>query len=105
MGMVCPWLTVVECLESGELVLVLLHEVSELVHQAASVTAGHSAPWAIVEGFTRGLDGFVHIFDSSFLDGCDLLLSGGVEGVEGLSGGGVHELAVDEQLSDAGFDL
>ena len=98
------WLTVVESLKSGDFIEVLLDEISKFVHQTTALGSSHSSPWPIIKCLAGSLDSLVDIFNTSLLHGSDLLLSGGVEGIEGLSCGGVHEFTVDQELSDTGLN-
>ena len=60
-------LAVIESLKSGELILVLLDEVSKLVHQASTFSCGDSSPRTIVESLAGSLDSLVDIFNVGLL--------------------------------------
>jgi hypothetical protein len=42
----------------------------------------------------------VYVLCTSFLDGSDFLLSGGVDGVEGATTGRIYEFAINQELSE-----
>ena len=91
-------LAVVERLELGQLVDVLLDQVGELVHQPAAVAGVHLAPGAGVERLARGLDGQVDVGGVPLGDLGDDLLGGRVDRRERLAAGAVAPLAVDQHL-------
>ena len=90
-------LAVVERFEGGQLFLVLLDEVGELVEQPAAFGGAHLRPGAFLEGLAGGLDGEIDVGLVALGDLADGLAGGGVEGGEGLAGDAVEPFAADEQ--------
>lgn len=63
--------TIIESFNGSELVLVLLHEVCEVVEQGCTLGArGVQTPYGL-ESFVGDLDRGVDVFPSSFSDGSD----------------------------------
>jgi hypothetical protein len=93
-------LAVVEGLELGQLVLVLLDQVGEPVHQLAAIAGVHLAPGAIVvvERLARGLDRQVDVLGAGFGHLGDDLLGRRVEGLECLAAEAIAPLAVDQEF-------
>ena len=91
-------LAVVERLQLGQLVDVLLDQVGELVHQAAAVAGVHLAPGAGVERLAGGLDRQVDIGGIPLGDLGDDFLGRRVDRLERLAADAVAPLAVDQQL-------
>jgi len=89
-------LAVVSRLNLSELLAVLLDEVSKAVEETATVAGVHVTPG--LESTTGSLDSEVHISLVGFLDLGDDVAGGRVDGVEGLAGGRVDPLVVDEEL-------
>jgi hypothetical protein len=87
---------IVQRLELGELLGVLLNEVGELPDEARPLGREHAAPRAGLERRAGGLDGFVDVGRAPLGDLGDGLSHGGVEGGEGPAGGGLEPLAADE---------
>lgn len=92
-------LSVVESLDSGEGVEVLLHEVGELVEQLSTVLWGLTSPWSL-ECLTGSGDGDVYILLGCLVNGCDDLLGSWVDGLELASVNTGNELVVDETAVD-----
>ena len=88
-------LAVVERLDGGEEVEVLLEQLREAVQQLAAVLRRLLPPGAL-EGLAGGGDGDVDILLGGLLDGADDLFVGGVDDLEGLAVDGLDELVVDE---------
>ena len=88
-------LAVVEGLDGRESAEIALHEVGELSDQTAAVGGSDAAPGTL-EGLTSSRDGSVDILLSGLLDGGNGLLVGGVESLEGLAVGGLDVFVVDE---------
>jgi len=93
------WFTIVDSLESRKLINVLIDKISSFVHDRASLTSAHSAPWTIIESITSGSDSSINVFFTSVGNGSDFLFSRGVESIESLSRSGINEFTVNEQLS------
>ena len=60
-------LAVIESLKSGELILVLLDEVSKLVHQASTFSCGDSSPRTVVKSLAGSLNSLVDILNVGLL--------------------------------------
>jgi hypothetical protein len=88
-------LAVVERLNRGEQVQVLLEQVGELHEKSATVLWGLFPPWAL-EGLACGGDGNVDILLRGLLDRGDDTLVCGVDHIEGPALCGFDELVVDE---------
>jgi hypothetical protein len=100
-------LAVVEGLDSGEQIGILLEEVGELHKKLSAVLRGLLSPWAF-EGLACGGDGNVDILLGSLLDRADDFFSRGVDDLEGLAVYGLDEFVVDEAgwvSIDAGAEL
>jgi hypothetical protein len=54
-------LTIVQCLQGGKFISILLHEGSKLRHQNATLSTGRMKTPGGVEGFVRSLDGKVDV--------------------------------------------
>jgi hypothetical protein len=89
-------LAVVERLELGQLVRVLLHEVGELEHQPRPGCRGQLAPLAL-ERPAGGLNRAIDVLRSGVGDLGDRLAGGRVDRLEGPTVGGVRPLAADNQ--------
>lgn len=87
-------LSVVEGLDGGEEVEVLLGKVGKLQQQDASLVGGGGLPDA-VEGLAGGLDGEVDVLLGTLADGGDGLLGGGVDNLELLLVNTLNPLAVN----------
>ena len=72
-------LAIVEGLEGGELVDILLHEVGELVHEARAVVAGGVEAPCGGEGLVGSFDGEVDILGRALCDLGERLACGGVD--------------------------
>lgn len=79
-------------------------KVGESVDYSASVGRIHSSPITF-EGPLGGFDRFVEVLFVCSLNFGNDLFGCGVDGFEGLTRTGVHELTIDKQLSGADFDL
>jgi len=90
-------LSVVKGLNGGHLLLVALQEVCELEHEVTTSAAVDVLPVAL-ERLAGGADGDINVGLVSLGDAAELLTGGGVHSGEGLSGLGVHELAINVQL-------
>lgn len=88
-------LAVVERLDGGQEVEVLLGDVGELVQHGAALFRGDPAPLAL-EGLAGGSDGDVDILLGGLGDGADDLLGRGVDDLKGLLVDTVNPLVVDE---------
>lgn len=88
-------LTVVESLNRGEKIGILLKEVGELDKQLSSVLWCLLPPWA-VEGLACGSDSNVNILLGGLGNIADDLLGRWVDDLEGLAVNGLYELIVDE---------
>lgn len=99
------WFTIVDSLESRKLINVLIDKISSFVHDRASLTSAHPAPRTIIESVASGSDSFVNVFFTSVGNGSDLLFSCGVESIESLSGSGINEFTVNEQLGAFNLDV
>jgi hypothetical protein len=62
-------LTIIQCLQSGKLISILLHEGSKLRHQNAMLSTRRMKTPGGVEGFIRSLDGKVDVLGRTFGDG------------------------------------
>jgi hypothetical protein len=91
-------LSVVERLNSGEEVEVLLGEVGKLEEEVAS-GLGSSLPPLAVEGLAGSSDSQVDILLGTLTDGGDDLLSGGVDNLELSLVDTLNPLAVDEEAN------
>jgi hypothetical protein len=96
-------LAAVHAFDHGELAGLLLQQPRDAVDVLGAFGRGHLAPHCVV-GLACGLHGGVHIGLVGLGDACELLLVGGVDGVEVLAALGLHPLAVDEELV-LGVDL
>lgn len=92
-------LSVVEGLDGGEEVGVLLGDVGELVQVDGTLGGGDLLPNAL-ERLARGGDGDVDILLGSLVDGTDYLLGRGVDDLEGLLVDALDPLVVDEPVDD-----
>jgi hypothetical protein len=88
-------LAVIESLNSGEQVGVLLEKVGELHEKLSTVLRSLLPPWAF-EGLARRGDGNVDILLGSLLDFTDDFFGRGVDDLEGLAVNGLDEFVVDE---------
>lgn len=88
-------LAIVEGLDGGQQVEVLLGEVGELEQQDAALVRGGLAPRSL-EGLAGGGDGEVDVLLGSLAHGADDLLCCGVDDLEGLLVDGLYPLVVDE---------
>lgn len=88
-------LAIVERLDGGEHVQVLLDKVGELGQHDAALLRGGLLPDAI-EGFAGGLDGYVDVLLGGLVDGADDLLVGGVYDLERLLVDALNPLVVNE---------
>lgn len=95
-------LAVVERLNSGEELEVLLGEVGELEEEVTSLLGGGLPPLAL-EGLASGGDGQVDILLGTLADGGDDLLGGGVDNLELLLVDTLSPLAVDETANLLAF--
>jgi hypothetical protein len=75
----------------------LLQQPRDAVDVLGAFGGGHLAPHGVV-GLAGGLHGGVHIGLVGLGDARELLLVGGVDGVEVLAALGLHPLAADEEL-------
>lgn len=91
-------LSVVERLDSGKQVSVLLCQVGELEDDLGTVLGRDAAPLAL-ESLAGGLDGNVDILLGSLGHGGDDLFGGGVDDLEGLLVGTLNPFVVDEPAS------
>ncbi len=91
-------LAVVERLDSGELVNVLLNEVGELHKKLATSITGRVLTPDGLESLTSGLDSDIDILGGSLGDLTNLFSGGRVDGGEGLAVESGDELVVDEQV-------
>jgi hypothetical protein len=96
-------LAAVHAFDDGELAGLLLQQPRDAVDVLGAFGRGHLAPHCVV-GLACGFHGGVHIGLVGLGDARDLLLVGGVDGVEVLAALGLHPLAVDEELV-LGVDL
>ncbi len=80
-GLLCPakGLAVVERLESGELILVLLHQRCKLVEEGATGVSGCVVTPDALEGDVGSVDGGVDVLLSALGDTSDDLAIGGVD--------------------------
>ena len=90
-------LAAVHALDDGELAGLLLQQPRDAVDVLGAFGGGHLRPHRVV-GLAGGLHGGVHIGLPRLGDARELLLVGGVDGVEVLPALGLHPLAVDEEL-------
>ncbi len=90
-------LAVVEGLDGGEEVGVLLDNVGELVHESAAVLGGGLLPGG-VEGLAGGGDGEVYILLGGLADGGDDLFGRGVDDFKLLLVNPFDPLVVDEPV-------
>jgi hypothetical protein len=90
-------LAVVEGLDGGEELEVLLDEVGELEDHDGAGVGSDLAPGAL-EGLAGGLDGGVDILLGGLADRGDDLLGGGIDGLELLLLGTLDPLVVDEAV-------
>ena len=88
-------LSVVQSLNTGEGLRVLLKQVRELGQHAAALGRGDLCPGA-VEGLAGGGDGDVDILLGRLLHGADGLFVVGVDGLERVAVDGLDEFVVDE---------
>lgn len=89
-------LSVVQRLNSGEEVGVLVEEVGKLVKELATVTGGNLPPH-FLEALAGSCYCDVDILLSGLLNLADDLLVGGVDDIELLAVDGIDELSVDEE--------
>lgn len=90
-------LSVVERLDGGEELSVLLCEVGELQQVDGALAGGGLSPDTL-EGLAGGGDGDIDILLGSLVDGADNLLGGGVDDLEGLLVDTLNPLVVDEPV-------
>lgn len=90
-------LTVVQRLDGGKRVDVLLEEVRKVVEKLSSVLWGNLPPLAL-ESLTSSSDGNIYIFLGCLVDGSDDLFGGGVDGLKSLAINTLDELVVDEAV-------
>jgi hypothetical protein len=88
-------LAVVEGLDGGEQIGILLEEIGKLHKELSAVLGCLLSPWA-VEGLACSIDGDVDILLRGFLDRADDLLSRRVDDLKGLTVYGLDEFVVDE---------
>lgn len=88
-------LAIVQSLDGGELIQVLLEEVRQLRQTFATLLGRDEAP-CLLEGLPRGRYGDVDIFLGGLVYGCDGLFSARVDRLEGLSIYSFDKLIVDE---------
>jgi hypothetical protein len=88
-------LAVVERLELGELLAVLLDQLGERVHDRAALGGAELAKRAIERGPSR-FDGARHVLGAAVGDLGDRLAGGGVEGRERPIAGRLEPLTVDQ---------
>ena len=90
---------VVERLEFGEFVDVLLNQISQPPQQASALAGGHLVPWtgAVFESVTSGFNCSVDIIWGGFNDLGQDLAGGRIDGVE--FPGAVNPLAVDQEAT------
>jgi hypothetical protein len=88
-------LAIVERLDGGQQVQVLLSEVGQLAKILAALLGRGLLP-CCVEGFAGGGDGQVDVLLAGLGDGGDNLLGSGVDDVEGLLVDALYPLIVDE---------
>jgi hypothetical protein len=89
-------LSVVDGFESSKLVLITLHEISQLVDQDTTVSGSDLGPDVLVRGI-GGFNGSIHIFLGSAVNLANDLFSGGVNGLNKGTVTG-NELVVDEEV-------
>ncbi len=90
---------VVERLEFGEFVDVLLNQISQPPQQASALAGGHLAPWtgAVFKSVAGGFNCSVDIIRRGFDDLGQDLAGGRIDGVE--FPGAVNPLAVDQEAT------
>jgi hypothetical protein len=91
-------LAVVQSLNWGEEVGILLEEIRKLDQKPSAVLGCLLSPWA-VEGFAGSSYGNVDILLGSLLNSADDLLGGGVDDVKCLAVNRLDEFVVDEPVS------
>jgi hypothetical protein len=89
-------LSVVNSFESSKLILITLHEISQLVDQDTTVGGSDLGPDVLVRSI-GSFDGSVDIFLGSAVNLANDLFSGGVDGLNERTVTG-NELVVDEKL-------
>jgi hypothetical protein len=90
-------LAIVQRLDGGEELGVLLGKISELEDQAGSVARGGGSP-CCVEGLAGGGHGQIDVLLGTFADGGDDLLGGGVDDLELFLVDTLNKLVVDEAV-------
>lgn len=88
-------LSVVERLDGGKQVKVLLDKFGEVGQEPASLSRSSLLPLAL-KGLAGSLDCNINILLGGFTDGADNLLGTGVDSLEGLLVDALHPLVVDE---------
>ena len=86
----------VEGVEQGQFIEIFFEEVGKMKEKALALGGGAFAPDAFFKGAAGGGDGPVHVGAVAGGDFGQRLAGGRVDGVVGLAGGGVDELAVNE---------
>jgi len=92
---VADGLSVVERLDGGEGLLVLVAEIGELLEEDTTLVGGGELP-GTVEGLAGGGDGEIDVLLGTLADGGDDLLGGGVDDLELLLVDTLGPLAVNE---------
>ena len=92
-------LAVVDRLELGEFLQILVDQLGQLPHQLAALGAGHARPRTFVEGAARRRDGTVDVLLVGLGDLGQHGPGRGVVDRKGLARGGGDPLAIDQELA------
>jgi hypothetical protein len=98
-------LAVVECLELGELLQVLVDEIADPPHDPAPFRWRHTAPRTVFEGPSGGTNGQVDVDRVALSDGGECFTRSRVDRLKGLAGLGVDQVPIDKQLPASGNEI